>query len=84
MLQSSLGKGNNASQEGTAARCCIFKRLLNFLCRTATLNAKVVGAGRTPRSVLPGVLNINEGLCIKLSDGLFHTFGHGVEPEQFK
>lgn len=34
---------------------------------------------RSPRS-----FDIDEGLHIKLSDGLFYTFGHGVEPEQFK
>jgi len=27
------------------------------------------------------VLNINEGLRVKLSDGLFCTFGQGVEPQ---
>lgn len=31
--------------------------------------------------LLLAVLNTNEGLCVQLSDGLFCTFGQGVEPE---
>lgn len=58
-----------------------FKGCLIFYIGRTKLNANVGEAVRTPCSVLQVVLNINEGLYIKRSDGQFYTFGQGVEPE---
>ena len=57
------------------------KGCLIFYIDRTKLNANAGEAARTLCSILQVVLNINEGLYIKRSDGLFYTFGQGVEPE---
>lgn len=69
LLERSLEKQLRHFRKALWHAAAFLKGCLIFYADGAKPNAKAVEAGRTPCSVLQVVLNINEGLCIKLHDG---------------